>query len=163
MARITEINEQVIGAAKLALKGLGFSRLSIKLKAISALENNSISKVSEVFDITRNTLKSWVKAFSSEGISGLEAKPKKTKTHKLNSLQKEWLIGLVKDYKKNWNLEQLRAEILRVHGVEVSTTTISRTLKRLGFSYITPRPQHYKQKPEELQKFKKKSTGKHKK
>ena len=42
--------------------------------------------------------------------------------------------------------------------IEASKSTIHRAMKEVGFSYITPRKNHYKQNKEEAANFKKKST-----
>ena len=41
-------------------------------------------------------------------------------------------------------------------------STVHRIMKKLDFSYITPRPKHYKQDPNDASEFKKKSTGENK-
>ena len=47
MATIPELNKSLINKSKQALKEIPFSKITVKLKVISALENNSILKVSK--------------------------------------------------------------------------------------------------------------------
>ncbi len=56
MQKISELTIGLIEKSYGGLKVVPFSKLSVKLRAIAALRDNSISKVSEVFGITRNTL-----------------------------------------------------------------------------------------------------------
>ncbi len=51
MATIPELNKSLINQSKQKLKEIPFSKITIKLKAIAALENNSILKVSQVFSV----------------------------------------------------------------------------------------------------------------
>ena len=84
MNKIIELNETLINNAKQELKAIPFSKTTIKLKTIAALNNNSITKVAEVFGIRRNTIKSWIRRFSISGVEGLENKPRAAKKSKLN-------------------------------------------------------------------------------
>ena len=60
--------------------------------------------------------------------------------------------------KSNITIDELRLKIMKKYDVDLSRSTTHRLMKRLGFSYITPRPRHYKAKEEEQEDFKKKST-----
>ena len=42
--------------------------------------------------------------------------------------------------------------------LEISLSTARRAMKSVGFSYITPRKNHYRQDKKEVSKFKKKSS-----
>ena len=93
MTTIPELNESLIAQSKQKLKEIPFSKVTIKLKAISALENNSILKVAQVFSVQRNTIKNWIKNFSNNGIKGLELKKRSPRKSKLNNKQIEDLQG----------------------------------------------------------------------
>jgi transposase len=163
MSKTSKIKSTIIEEAEIALKGLKFSKISIKLKAIAALKNNSMLKVAEVFEINRNTLRNWVNSFAEGGVKALEAIRQTGQPSKLNNQQKEWVIEQVKDYTKNWTIARLCLAVFDKFAIKISESTMRRVLKNSGFSYITPRPKHYKQVAEKGEEFKKKSPRKNKK
>jgi transposase len=104
------------------------------------------------------TLNNWIKAFKASGSIALASQPKKPKNSKLSeeNIQKieEWI-----QVNSSITLRELRLKIIDELGVSVSTTTVHRVIQKLKFSYITPRPRHYKQDPLLQAEFKKKSTS----
>src|SRR5436853_10204 len=92
MATIPELNKALINESKQRLKEIPFGKITIKLKAIAALENNNIAKVAQVFSVQRNTIKSWIRNFNKNGLEGLNPKPKKGRKPKLNERQIEGLL-----------------------------------------------------------------------
>lgn len=163
MIRITELNEELIIKAKEELDKISGDKIIIRLKAIIALKNNSLGTVCEVMGYSRNTIKSWVRGFSKDGVKGLEDKPKSGRATKLSTKQQQEVLELVKNYKEGWTLFRLQKEILVKFGIKISHMSIWRLLKKQGFSYITPRPKHYKQNENQVQEFKKKSGRDNKK
>lgn len=159
MNKIIELNETLINNAKQELKAIPFSKTTIKLKTIAALDNNSITKVAEVFGIRRNTIKSWIRRFSISGTEGLETKPRAAKKSKLNEQRTKELIRLITASDgQNWTLLKLQKLIQKKYGIEISKAGIWKILKKLGFSHITARPIHHKQDREKLEEFKKNSN-----
>jgi len=159
MNRIIELNEALINSAKRELKLIPFSKTTIKLKTIAALNNNSITKVAEVFGIRRNTIKSWIRKFSISGIGGLETKPRAAKKSKLNEQRTKELIRMITDSDgQNWTLLKIQKLIQKKYGIEISKAGIWKILKKLGFSHITARPVHHKQDGGKLEEFKKNSS-----
>jgi transposase len=159
MNKIIELNETLINNAKQELKAIPFSKTTIKLKTIAALNNNSITKVAEVFGIRRNTIKSWIRRFSISGVEGLENKPRAAKKSKLNEQRTKELIRLITvSDGQNWTLLKLQKLIQKKYGIEISKAGIWKILKKLGFSHITARPVHHKQDKEKLEEFKKNSN-----
>jgi transposase len=75
------------------------------------------------------------------------------------------LSGDHKDAIKQWmiddsqiTIDKIKQRIISEFGVDVGRSTVHRTMKALDFSYITPRPKHYKQHPDALPEAKKKSS-----
>ena len=115
MNKIIELNETLINNAKQELKAIPFSKTTIKLKTIAALNNNSITKVAEVFGIRRNTIKSWIRRFSISGVEGLENKPRAAKKSKLNEQHTKELIRLITvSDGQNWTLLKLQKLIQKI-------------------------------------------------
>jgi transposase len=158
MATIPELNESLIAQSKQKLKEIPFSKVTVKLKAIAALENNSILKVAQVFSVQRNTIKSWIKNFNNNGVEGLELKIKSPRKSKLNNRQIEDLQAWIKNNQGNFTLLKIQKVIKERYGVEISHNGVWKMLKRLNYSHITARPVHYKQDKEKLEEFKKKSN-----
>jgi len=86
----------------------------------------------------------------------LKAPEERCKPHKLN---KERMLEV-----KSWVASDpsitSRALMIRIkefYDIDVSITTAYRIIKRLNYSYITPRPTHYKQNKDRVEEFKKKS------
>lgn len=157
MATIPELNKALINRSKQNLKELPFSKVTIKLKAIVALENNSIVKVAQVFSVQRNTIKSWIRSFSNNGVEGLELKPKKSRKPKLDDKQMKDLQSWISDNQGNFTISKIQKLIEERYGKKISLNGAWKLLKRLNYTHITARPVHYKQNKEELDDFKKNS------
>ena len=158
MTTIPELNESLIIQSKQKLKEIPFSKVTVKLKAIAALENNSILKVAQVFSVQRNTIKSWIRKFNNNGVEGLELKIKSPRKSKLNDKQIEDLRSWIKSNQGNFTLLKIQKIIRENYGVEISHNGVWKMLKRLNYSHITARPVHYKQDKEKLEEFKKNSN-----
>ena len=131
MNKITQLNEALINSAQQQLKKIPFSKTTIKLKTITALSNNSITKVSEVFGIRRNTIKSWIRRFSESGTEGLNPKPKAAKKSKLNEKHIQELTGLITSADgQNWTLPKLQKLIQKKYRIEISKVGIWKILKK---------------------------------
>lgn len=149
-------DELYIHALK-ALENLNqISRAAIRLRVLVAAKRHGVKKVAEIFDISTNTLRSWVKNFKDQDLEGLEYKKGRGRKSNVNnihrSLIKEWLT---KD--PNLTAKQIVLKLKDELGVTSSESAIHRILNKLKLSHITPRPVHYKQTQESHEKFKKKS------
>lgn len=134
------------------------AKISVKLKAIIAAKKYGITKVSEIFDITRKTLMEWIKSFKSHGSEQLVVQSGRGRKPKLNENQlKEIKIWVGQN--PNTTIKELKIAIEQSFGLNVSMATVNRILKKPSFSYITPRPRHNKQDPLKQEEFKKKFTN----
>lgn len=158
MAKIAALdNNKIFEESDKLLKEIPFSKISVKLKAILALKNHSITKVCDVFSISRNTIKIWVKNFDLYGIDGLLPKERKSRKSKLSRNQKEEIRLWIED-NPNLTLKELKLKIGREFKVTISQMGIWKNLKKMNLSYITARPKHYMQDKVKLDEFKKNST-----
>lgn len=160
MARVSKlVDKEVIEKASKGLKELGkYGKLSVKLKAVIACSENSITHVSKVFNISRFTLNEWIKSVKIGGASDLTLKAGRGR----NSIVPESCHQEI----KNWLLEdsQLTTNAVMIMIKDKFNLNIGRTatynlIKKLGLSYITPRPSHYK-KDDSLHDTFKKTSGK---
>lgn len=142
------------------LKKLGnYSKISIKLKAIIAAKEYGIAEVSRVFGITRATLTSWIKILKNNPAESLLVQSGRGSKPKLNNDQMLMIAEWIKN-NPGITIAKLKAEIYKTFDIEFSIASTHRIMQNLSFSYITPRPKHYKQDAATHEEFKKKPTGK---
>lgn len=161
MPRITKlIDDATLLKAESELKRLGnYSKVSIKLKAIIAAKKYGIAEVARIFDITRASLTQWIKILKQGDASDLLVGAGRGVKPKLNDEQqliiRNWL-----ELNPNLTINRVRLKIFEELGVDLSMATVHRIMQDLSYSYITPRPKHYKQDPLKQEEFKKKSKHK---
>jgi transposase len=158
MARKSKaISNDLLRRCKLALKRQGKQgETGRRLQAIISAKEHGITKVAEVYGITRMTLMKWIKSFSEEAELGFIVKQGRGRKRILGSVDEEAIHKIISsDY--NITIKQLRAEIEKKLKIKASRSTLYRVMHRLGFAYITPRAQHHKKNPKLAEDFKKKS------
>ena len=134
------------------------TRVAIRLRAIVSAKEHGVAMVAKVFNISTNTLRSWVKSFNGGDQNSLEYKPGRGRK---SNVKEEHLNAIQKLLEKDSNLTLSKIlKILEVkYNLKTSKSAIHRVLEKLKFSYITPRPRHYKQNPDQQVEFKKKSKN----
>jgi transposase len=159
MSRKSElISEETERKARLALKKCSQEKLVVrKLEAIIAACKHGISCVARVYDVTDTTLRSWIRHFLEDETEHLKAPPSRRRKSILNDDDRTVISGLIKENPQLTGAI-LCQKVLENLGKKVSPATMYRELKKLGFSHITPRPQHHKQDKEKVEAFKKTST-----
>jgi len=132
------------------------NRAAIRLRAIASAKENGVTVVSKVFNITPNTLRSWVKSYAKSGLLGLDCKPGRGRK---NSLLDRHMITIQAwvESDRNITIAKILIKLREECKVISSKSTVHRALQKLNLSYITPRPIHYKQDKSSHQEFKKKS------
>ena len=151
------ITEEIYNKGKVILESLNqTSRAAIRLRAIVAAKDHGVNLVSKVFDISSNTLRSWVKNFASGELEGLDYKSGRGRKSNINE---EYQIAIYSWIQEDCNLT-LDQIVLKLHEsfkVKTSKSAVHRVTQKLKLSYITPRPKHYKQNQDLQTEFKKKS------
>ncbi len=159
MARISvAISDKLLEKCQIALKQQGKTgEISRRLQAIISAKHHNISKVALIFGVTRVTMMKWIKDFDRESVKGLVVRRGRGRKRIIG---KDYESRIYKIIEKNPNItaKQLQKiiekDILRTVGI----ATVYRLMRGLGFSYITPRKNHYKQDKEKVEDFKKKSS-----
>jgi transposase len=159
MHTIKQTHSEAIKRASEIITTIPFSKVTMKLQAIAAVSNCTISKVSEVFNVTNQTIKFWIRSFEKYGIAGLETKAKNPRKPKLTDAQKEQIKRAIEN-DPNLTMKALKLMVLKEFKVEMSLVGIWKNVKKMNFSHITPRPLHYKQDKQKLEEFKKNSQPK---
>lgn len=158
MAQVSKLlNNQVVSLAESGLKKLGRDGIvANRLKIILAAKEHGITDVCRVHGISRTTLTDWVKRLGSVGIDGLVNKPKRPQSPLANheNTIRNWI-----EENHNITVRELLVKANEQLDIQVSQTAMRRVIKKLNFSYITPRPRHHKQNENSHAEFKKKSSS----
>jgi transposase len=162
MCRKTKlVNDEIVERCKVELKKHGTrGEIGRRLQAIISVKEYGITTVAEVYGIARSTLSNWIKNFTLEGVESFKVKKGRGAHRKLSEEQMKEIREYVLQEGATLTCTKLQIYVKERYSIEIGHTTAYRTLKRLGFSNITPRPRHYKRKEVEVEEFKKKS-GKH--
>ena len=153
--------EELRRLAAVACDG-GQSRRLMALAAIADGKNRTQAAAVGLMD--RQTLRDWVIRFNAQGPEGLINKKASGRPSKLTAEQRRELAEIVKegpaDYVPGlirWRCIDLVPVVKKRFGVECHLATIARILHELGFSHISPRPQHPKQDEQAIAEYKKTS------
>lgn len=120
------------------------AKVSVKLKAIIAAKTHGISEVAEVFNVTRKSLMKWINDFKEQGSPQLLIQSGRGRTPKISDAQLS-TIKIWVNNNPNITIKELRLLVEQHFQLSVSMMTVYRILRKLSFSYITPRPRHNKQ------------------
>ena len=143
----------------------GNVRQAGRMLAIGAVyDGMSRSEAAKVGGMDRQTLRDWVIRFNKAGPDGLKDRLVGRRARKLNSAQLEELASIVeagpdlaRDGIARWRRVDLQRLIEDRFGVVYHERTISKLLHALGFSKLSPRPQHPGQDSRVIEAFKKTS------
>ena len=108
----------------------------------------------------RQTLRDWAHRFNQLGPESLIDRKAPGGKRELSAAQQEELKRLVeagpdlgRDGVARWRCVDLKRELSRRFGVDLSEVSLGRQLKQLGFSRISARPLHQAQDPEKITAF----------
>lgn len=110
--------------------------------------------MSEVLDIDRASLYRWSSKLNKQGAEFLNNSAKHKDGIKLKNSHKEQIAKWIKS-NPNINRQSIKQKLKDRFNLEISLSTARRAMKEVGFSYITPRKNHYKQDKKEVEDFKK--------
>lgn len=151
----TIIDKKLSDKAKLALSKLKQKAvIANRLKAIIAAHNHGIKKVSEVLDVDRTSLVRWANKLKKDGAESLINVAKHKDGIKLKSHHKEQVAKWLK-INPNLTRSDVVSKLESKFNLKISLSTARRAMKAVGFSYITPRKNHYRQDKVQLDEFKK--------
>lgn len=133
--------------------------VSRKLQAIKSAKENDITLVAKIFGVSRVALMDWIHAYESKGMEGFKLKKGRGRKPIIN-IEEEEVIRRWLEHDNTTTIKSLSARIDEELGKKIGKTATHKLIKKLGFSYITPRPKHYKKDEQQQVEFKKKSTRK---
>jgi transposase len=150
------LDDLVEEKAKSELKKIGKTALiSRKLEAVIAAKKHSISQVAKIYGITRTTLTSWAKHIKNGQIEKFKAPAERKRKNKLNDIQRDQILEWIKG-DSQLTIKSIRIKIQKIFNIEISKSTVHREIQKLNYSYIKPRPKHFKQDKEKVMEYKKK-------
>jgi transposase len=151
------LDDELLRSAQEELRKLGKEVLiARKLSAIIAACQYSITEVAKIYNITRKTLLFWIKNFRDSKLEHLKAPPNRHRKSILDDSDRVILKNIIEE-NSQVTINFLVQKILEIRGKKIGKSSMHREIKRIGFSHITPRPQHYKQDLEKVKTFKKTS------
>lgn len=116
------------------------------LMCIHRKERQSYGKISETLKIPKAVVYRWVRRFTKGGIKGLHRKPGSGGHNRyLTEIQEKQLQEKLK--KEPMTAKDVLVYINKEFGKRYHPNSISRLMKRLKQSLITPRPRHYRANP----------------
>ena len=127
-------------------------------------DGGSRTEAAKLGGVGLQTVRDWVLAFNAEGPAGLIDGKAPGNQPRLNAEQRQALMRIVESGPipavhgvVRWRLVDLAQWVFEEFGVSISTQTLSRDLRAMGFRRLSARPRHYAQSPEAIAAFKKTS------
>jgi len=133
---------------------------SVRDRAFSLLlssQGQTVSQLSQFFDVHRNTIHNWFDAFEANSLVGLYDKSGRGGKFKLNVEHQSALLVWIKE--RPQNLDYLIHKVAQHFGVSVSRWTIKRFLKKQGLTWRRVKRGLPKQEDPEILEKKEKSLS----
>lgn len=161
MTRKTKaIDDQLLSLCLAELKKQGVrGENGRRLQAIISAKEHGIKPVAEIYNISRETLMRWIRKFKDGGSSSFSVAKGRGRPSKLSEEQKLEIKDYIEKVGAQLSSKKLQNYIEERYAIFISKSTSHRLLQSSGFSYITPRPTHYKKDPIKQEEFKKKSKN----
>jgi len=140
-------------------------RTSARIRAVYlAMMEKTAPEIATILGYTRRTVQNWIYAYNRHGIEGLKDSSGRGKISKLNQDQIQWLRQrieqgpLPEDKVCVFHAADIQRIIEKQFGISYHVRSVRRVLKRLGYSYVSSRPEHPKGDTDKRETFKKKSV-----
>ncbi len=136
-----------------------------RLLALSLIYGGcSRSRAGRHANVSLQAVRDWVLRFNAEGPDGLIDRKSPGTPPRLNAGQRVALVRVVEegptphlDGVVRWRLCDLVSWVGDEFGISLDQSTLSRTLRDMGYRKLTARPRHHAQDPEAMSAFKKTS------
>lgn len=140
------------------------SRISTRIRAVYlGLMGKTAPQIAKLLGYSRRRIQEWIYAYNQKGIEGLQDSPGRGTGCKLNADQLQWLRQrieqgpLPEDGICVLRGKEIQQIIRKQFDVCYSLSAVYKLLHRLGYNYVSSRPEHPKGNHEERKSFKKKS------
>lgn len=152
MARPTPVNitEQQLHELERRYRTEPRGRVRVRMGIVLARARGlPVGQVAAAFSVRRKAVTEIVKRFNAEGIAGLydkkrSGRPRKVPYEKIKALlestpQQEGIADA-----QGWNGPLLRKAILVTLGIDYDLSSVYYIAKKLGYTFIKPRPRSYR-------------------
>ena len=146
-------------------RSAGDAKQARRLLALSLIyDGGSRSEAARHANVNLQTVRDWVLRFNAEGPDGLIDGKSTGTPPRLNAARRTALARVVEDGPTpylhgvvRWRLSDLVAWVQGKFGISLDQSTLSRTLRAMGYRKLSARPRHHAQDPEAVVAFKKTS------
>ena len=121
-------------------------------------------EIAKLLGYSRRTVQKWIRSYNKKGLEGLQDSPGRGTRCKLNQDQLQWLRQCIEEGPRPedgicvFHGKDIQKIIKQQFGIDYRLNSIYSLLRRLGYSYVSSRPEHPKGDPEAREAFKKKSV-----
>jgi transposase len=140
-------------------------RRAVRIRAVYlALMGQTAPKIAQVLGYTRRVVQNWIYSYNRRGLEGLNDNKGRGRKPRLNDAQIQWLRQRMEEGPRPedgvcvFYAADIQNMIRKQFGIEYHVRSIRKLLKKLGYSYVSSRPEHPKGNPEQRETFKKKSV-----
>ena len=140
-------------------------RTSARIRAVYlAMMDKTAPEIACLLGYTRRTIQNWIYAYNRKGIEGLKESCGRGNKSKLNEDQIQWLRQRIEQRPTGedtvcvFHAVDIQRIIKKQFGVSYHVRSVRKLLKRLGYSYVSSRPEHPRGAPDKREAFKKKSV-----
>ena len=133
-----------------------------RMQAIKAVrEGRTVADVADAFGVNERSLYRWLSKYAEGGQKALHGQPKSGRPKTLSDSEMRWLARTVRDETPQqmkfpyalWTLQLIREVIYRRLGKSLSTSSVSRLMKILGFTPQKPLYQARQRDPELVRRW----------
>jgi len=140
-------------------------KIAVRIRAVYlALMDKTAEQIAENLGYCRRTVQRWVQQYNRHGLEGVKDAKGRGKKAQLNVDQIQWLRQRIdegprpEDGISVLHAKDIKRIIKKQFGIDYHLHSVQRLLNKLGYSYVSSRPEHPKGNPEARETFKKKSV-----
>ncbi len=140
-------------------------RIATRIRAIYlALMGKTACQIGYLLGYSRRTIQRWVYAYNRRGLEGLKEHIGRGNKLKINEEQIQWLRQRIEQGPTEadgvcvFHAADIQRIIRKQFGIHYHIRSVRRLLRRLGYRYVSSRPEHPKGDPEQRKAFKKTSV-----
>lgn len=138
------------------------SSMAARIRAVYlAVEGHGAPKIGAALGFSRRTIQKWIRSYNRLGMEGLQDKAGRGIKAHLNADQLQWLRQRIDqgptadDGVCVFHASDIGRIIAKQFGINHSVRQVQRLLRKLGYRYLSGRPEHPKGDPEARSAFKK--------
>jgi transposase len=138
------------------------SSIAARIRAVYlAVEGQGAVEIGAALGFSRRTIQNWIRSYNRNGLDGLQDQTGRGTKARLNTDQMQWLRQRLdqgptaQDGVCVFHAADIGRIIAQQFRVSYSVRQVQRLLRKLGYRYLSGRPEHPKGDPEARSAFKK--------